>query len=99
MGEALHLVSNAVPYAHRQAVPGDYREIADAVCASHGVNFREVLSGTYARNVVAARWEIAYRLRHQLGMSFPTIARRLGMSHSGVYYACKRFPAKFGGAK
>ena len=65
-------------------------QIISEVCEKHGIPYDVILWTTRVRPVVLARHELMYRLRRELMLSYPQIAKRVGVKdHSTVIHGVK----------
>lgn len=55
----------------------------------HLVAVDEIRSACKLRHVVRARWEVAYRLRHELQIPYAAIGRFLRKDHATIIHACR----------
>lgn len=55
-----------------------WKRILQEAAANYRVSVEDILGGRRTRPIVRARHEAAYRMHHELRMSFPAIGRRLG---------------------
>ena len=55
----------------------------------HMVAVDEIRSACKLRHVVSARWECAYRLRHELNIPYEAIGRFLRKDHATIIHACR----------
>lgn len=68
-----------------------WQVVIDEVCEKHRVGQTELLSGNRSQRLQPAKREAMYRMRYELGMTLPNVAKRMGMAdHSGVVYGLKR---------
>jgi chromosomal replication initiation ATPase DnaA len=74
-------------------------EELEAVCKTHQVPIKEVLSGSRFRNAVRARRALCWLLRDKYKFSFPDIGRALGIDHTTVMYAVKMHLEKLNAAE
>lgn len=73
----------------------DWKRICVEVCYKHKVTMVELTSECRSKEIVAARYEAAYRLRYEAGLSSSMIGRRLGgRDHTTILYALKRYEEK-----
>lgn len=62
-----------------------WRQIANEVCAKHGLDFQEVLMPRKVTQLVHCRWEIMHRLHRETTLSLPAIGTKLGgLDHTTV---------------
>lgn len=59
------------------------------VCERHKVLAADLKGPSRKLFIVHARWELAYRLRHELQWSFPKIGLLLNKDHSSIIHAVK----------
>lgn len=72
-----------------------WKTIIHEVAVAHSVFFAEIVGHARSYPIVAARQEAYYRLRTELGMSFPEIGRRMGgKDHTGVIHGINKHKAK-----
>ena len=57
----------------------------------HMVAVDEIRSACKLRHVVSARWECAYRLRHELHIPYAAIGRILKKDHATIIHACRSY--------
>jgi hypothetical protein len=68
-----------------------WRQIANEVCAKHGLDFQDVLTPSRVTQMVRCRWEIMYRLHHETTLTLTGIASKLGdMDHSTIMNGIRR---------
>ena len=72
-----------------------WKILAKKVCAEHGVDFDEVCSDRRFLNLVLIRQEIFYRIRVELGMSYPEIGKRFNRDHSTIIHGVRRHAKRF----
>lgn len=64
-----------------------WKTIVYEVAKAHLVSFSDIVGHARSYPIVAARQEAYYRLRTELGLSFPEIGRRMGgKDHTGVMH-------------
>jgi hypothetical protein len=63
-----------------------WMRVLHAVARQHGVEATEILSHSRQRHVVVARFEVFYRLRIDLGMSYKKIADLMKKDHTTILY-------------
>ena len=74
-----------------------WRDIVDEVCAKHNVSVTEICGEQRTRGVVAARYEVFYRLSKETGMSLAQIGRHVGeRDHTTVLYGVRKHLARMG---
>lgn len=68
-----------------------WRDIVKEVCVKHGMTFAEIRGHCRARDIVAARHEVCYRLATETPLSLPAIGRRLGgKDHTTVLHGIRK---------
>lgn len=68
-----------------------WRQIMREVCAKHGVTAVDLTGARRDLKTVIARYEAAYRMRHETEMSLEQIGKRLGgRDHTTILAACRR---------
>ena len=72
--------------------PGAIRwmRILHAVAKKHDVSAKEIMSNSRRRTVVTARFEVFYRLRIDLAMSYPKIGRVFRKDHSTILHGVNK---------
>jgi chromosomal replication initiation ATPase DnaA len=65
------------------------------VCCLRAVPIPEVFGFSRERRVTAARWESWWRIKYELGLSYPQIAHIFGRDHTTVLHAIKRMRAGY----
>ena len=63
-----------------------WMRVLHAVARQHGIGADEILSHSRQRHVVVARFEVFYRLRIDLGMSYKKIADLMKKDHTTILY-------------
>lgn len=60
--------------------------VAEEVCSERGVLLHEILGAARSRNIVRARHELWWRIRHHpdRSYSFPEIGRLFGRDHTTI---------------
>lgn len=90
-GEAI-----AAPDVIRWRTPR-WRLVLRAVARKHRLKVADITGPRRYKDVVAARFEAAWRMRVRLGMSLPAIGRRLGgRDHTSILNAVRRHAATRG---
>lgn len=76
--------------------PGAVRwmRIMHAVAKQHGVGAADIMSQSRRRHIINARFEVFYRLRIDLGMSYMRIAALFNKDHSTVIHAVNKLRRK-----
>jgi chromosomal replication initiation ATPase DnaA len=69
-------------------------KIITEVIHKHGLTRVQLRSKCQTPQYVAARQELAYRLREELALSYPQIGEILGKDHSTIMHSCRRYAAK-----
>jgi len=65
------------------------QRILHETAQKHLVAVNEIRSACKLRHVVRARWEVAYRLRHELQIPYEAIGRFLKKDHATIIHACR----------
>jgi chromosomal replication initiation ATPase DnaA len=65
------------------------QRILHETAQKHLVAVDEIRSACKLRHVVRARWEVAYRLRHELQIPYAAIGRFLRKDHATIIHACR----------
>jgi len=68
--------------------------ILEQVAARHGLCSNLILGKCRSAEIVEARWEVFWRLRHELGWSYPRIGKFMNKDHSTAIHACQRMAAR-----
>lgn len=81
-----------------------WMRILHEVAEKHRIGVKSLLSASKARNVVTARNEAFYRMRHEIviagePMSFPLIASKFGKDHTTVIWGVRRHESRLGAAR
>jgi hypothetical protein len=72
-----------------------WRIIVREVCQKHGVPEIDIFSHRRPHNVVLARHEMMYRMRHETPLSLPQIGKRLGgRDHTTVLHGIRKHQAR-----
>lgn len=72
-----------------------WRQILNEVAMSHNISAQDIISERRQRNIVAARHEYIWRLRHETPMSMEAIGRRCGgRDHATVRHAIQAHEAR-----
>lgn len=79
----------ALPEDEDTSTLGVWRRVVKGVADRHDVSFDDILGTDRSRAVVKARFEAMYRMRVELGMSYPKIALKLGRDHSSVMHGVR----------
>lgn len=76
--------------------PGAVRwmRVMHAVAKHHKISVADIMSETRERHVVTARFEIFYRLRIDLAMSYTRIGKLFGKDHSTVMHGVNKIRQK-----
>jgi chromosomal replication initiation ATPase DnaA len=69
-------------------------KIITEVIHKHGLTRVQLKSKCQTRQYVAARQELAYRLRTECCLSYPQIGEILGKDHSTIMHSCRRYAAE-----
>ncbi|NBN62077.1 helix-turn-helix domain-containing protein [Pannonibacter tanglangensis] len=72
--------------------------IASEIAAKHRVTLADLTGPCRQRAIFRARAELAYRLRTELGWSFPRIGRLLNRDHTTIMNQVRVHAARCGGA-
>ena len=70
------------------------REIVRQVAEKHKFGVVDITTPSRRLKVVAARHEAFYRMRHELGISYPRIAAFFGMDHTSVLHGVSNHEKK-----
>jgi chromosomal replication initiation ATPase DnaA len=73
-----------------------WKLLAKEICKKHNLPIDEVLSDRQHRHLVKARQEIWYRIRIDLGMSYPEIGKRFNRDHSTIMHGVKAHIERLG---
>ena len=65
--------------------------IANEVGRKHGVTLDEMISDVRLHKVVHARHETWWRIRHELGHSFPRIGKAFGKDHTSIIHGVNSY--------
>jgi len=68
-----------------------WKAVVAEVCDKHKVLPRELISPLKHNYLMPARREAMYRMRVELGMSYPAIGRRMLRDHCTVVYNVRRY--------
>lgn len=71
-------VCQPVPVSLHPLAPAPWRVILQQVAEKHNVAIRDICSSKRDKFITPARYEAAYRMRHEAKMSLPQIGKRLG---------------------
>lgn len=75
-----------------------WKQIVIEVAERERIPILDLMSDFREKHVVAARGEIFYRMRHECGLSYPEIGKRMGnRDHSTVIWGVKRHAQTIGG--
>lgn len=66
------------------------REIVRKIAARNEVSVADIMSASRKAPIVAARQMAMYRLRANLGLSYPAIGKFFNRDHSTVMHACQK---------
>ncbi len=66
-------------------------EVVQAICLEHNVRVVPFLMGVRRRSIARARRHVCFILRTKHKMSNPEIGRALGLDHSSVTYAIRKW--------
>ena len=80
-----------VPKTRRHSTSGT-RRIIEAAAHEYGLTVEDILGDSRRRQIVAARWEAARRLR-EAGLSYPHIGELLNRHHTTVMHAVRSLEA------
>jgi hypothetical protein len=81
----------AAAVATHEPVPDPpWKVVLHETSRKYGVPVSVILGDSRARWILPARFEAAYRMVHELGMSLPAVGRRLNRDHTSVLHAIKR---------
>lgn len=67
------------------------REIAEQVCAKHGVTVADIRGPFRPQKITRARHETFARIRRETTFSLPSIARWFHKDHTTVSYGVRKF--------
>lgn len=67
-------------------------QIRKEVCEAHGIALDQIKSPCRYKEVVHARSELCYRLKNELGLSYPRIGAYLNRDHTSIMQSVKRWP-------
>lgn len=72
--------------------PAEKRQrVLREVCEAHGVRFVDLTGPSRVKHLTAARHEACYRLRDEVGLSWPRIGTILGgRDHSTIIYGARK---------
>lgn len=71
-----------------------WKLIAKEICAKYKVDFEDVCSEKRHKHLVLIRQEIFYRIRTDLGMSYPEIGKRFNKDHSTIIHGVRKHAAR-----
>jgi hypothetical protein len=76
--------------------PGSVRwmRVLHAVAKQHDIQAQEIMGQSRKKHIVMARFETFYRLRFDLGMSYPKIASLFRRDHTSVLHGVNKVRAK-----
>jgi len=75
-----------------------WKQIVIEVAERERIPVLDLMSDFREKHVVAARAEIFYRIRHECGLSYVEIGKRMGnRDHSTVIWGCRRHAEKLAG--
>ena len=80
------------PYC-RQKLPATCNEghaIVDDIAREHGIKSEDLLGRSRRMMYVRPRHFAMFRIREELGWSYPRIAKFFGKDHSSIFYALKK---------
>jgi hypothetical protein len=66
------------------------REIVKEVAEKHRLKENDLMTPSRRKNIIAARHEAFYRMRHELKMAFPRIAAYFMMDHTTVIHGVRK---------
>jgi hypothetical protein len=72
-----------------------WRILAKQICDEHGADFDEVCGDRRYQHLVLIRQEIFYRIRVELGMSYPEIGKRFNRDHTTILHGVRRHAKRF----
>lgn len=72
-----------------------WRILAKQICDEHGADFDEVCGDRRFQHLVLIRQEIFYRIRVELGMSYPEIGKRFNRDHTTILHGVRRHAKRF----
>jgi hypothetical protein len=72
-----------------------WRLLAKEICEQHGADFDEVCGDRRYQRLVLIRQEIFYRIRVDLGMSYPEIGKRFNRDHTTILHGVRRHAKRF----
>ena len=67
------------------------RELADEVCAKHGINLEILRGNCRSKGISLARMEFHWRCRVELGRSWGDMGRFTLKDHTSCLYGCRRY--------
>lgn len=67
-----------------------WKLLAKGICAKYRVPFEEVTSESRHAHLVKIRQEIWYRIRVDIGMSYPEIGKRFNKDHSTILHGVRK---------
>lgn len=73
--------------------------IALEVGRKYDVTLDEMMSAERRHNFVLARHETWWRMRHELGHSYPRIGRAFGKDHTSIVHGVQRYEERMRGAE
>lgn len=74
-----------------------WRRIVEQVAASHRVRVSDIMGQTRAKKVSAARFEVYWRMKEELGFSLTAIGHRIGeRDHTSVLHGIKQHAKRLG---
>lgn len=72
-----------------------WKILAKEICDQHGADFDEVCGDRRFQPLVLIRQEIFYRIRVELGMSYPEIGKRFNRDHTTIMHGVRRHAKRF----
>ncbi|HYE38208.1 helix-turn-helix domain-containing protein [Methylocaldum sp.] len=80
----------------RRSIPlPKWRVILSEVAAKHRIPERDIIGPSRKRRETTARYEVYWRLNHELGLSLHAIGRRIGQrDHSSVHHGLVQHEAR-----
>lgn len=82
-------IAKAVEEAPAVPVP-NWKRILSECSAKYGVPIEAIVGASRSRAILPARYEAAYRMVMEAGMSYPSAGKRLNRDHTTVLHAVKR---------
>ena len=68
----------------------DFLDLADKIASQHNVSTDDLLAHNRRGHLLAARFELMWRARHELNMSLLKIARAMGRHHTTIMHGIDR---------